>query len=214
MANMYPKNINEYMPTDSERIVYQELKNQLPDSFDVFYSVSWTSYNAGRLVKSEADFVVASPDYGFLCLEIKGGSSIRIEDNTWYLSDGLWPSQPLARWLPVGRSRASAWRSWGCVRGPTVPVLLGSMAVASLSSHAFCPPSSCPTHHSPRPDGSSRVPQGGGGEDVEESSQDPAQQPQHDLHHMKDEKPKHMDPGSNPLHLSLRVALKTCHSSC
>ena len=40
MANMYPKNINEYMPTDSERIVYQELKNQLPDSFDVFYSVA------------------------------------------------------------------------------------------------------------------------------------------------------------------------------
>ena len=84
---MYPKNINEYMPTDSERIVYQELKNQLPDSFDVFYSVSWTSYNAGRLEKSEADFVVVSPDYGFLCLEVKGGSGIRIEDGVWYLSD-------------------------------------------------------------------------------------------------------------------------------
>lgn len=89
MANMYPKNISEYLPTDSERIVYQELKNQLPDSFDVFYSVSWTSYQDGRLVKSEADFIVASPDYGFLCLEVKGGSSIRIEDNTWYLSDAV-----------------------------------------------------------------------------------------------------------------------------
>ena len=89
MANMYPKNINEYMPTDSERIVYQELKNQLPDTFDVFYSVSWTSYNAGRLEKSEADFVVVSPDYGFLCLEVKGGNGIRIEDNVWYLSDAV-----------------------------------------------------------------------------------------------------------------------------
>ena len=59
---MYPKNISEYLPTDSERIVYQELKNQLPDTFDVFYSVSWTSYYAGRLVKSEADFIVASRD--------------------------------------------------------------------------------------------------------------------------------------------------------
>ena len=87
MANMYPKNISEYMPTDSERIVYQELKNQLPDSFDVFYSVSWTSYQSGRLVKSEADFIIASPDYGFLCLEVKGGNEIRVEDNTWYLSD-------------------------------------------------------------------------------------------------------------------------------
>ena len=87
MANMYPKNISEYMPTDSERIVYQELKNQLPDSFDVFYSVSWTSYQSGKLVKSEADFIIASPDYGFLCLEVKGGNEIRVEDNIWYLSD-------------------------------------------------------------------------------------------------------------------------------
>ena len=89
MANMYPKNISEYLPTDSERIVYQELKNQLPDSFDVFYSVSWTSYQGGRLLKSEADFIVASPDYGFLSLEVKGGSSVRIEDNVWYLSDAV-----------------------------------------------------------------------------------------------------------------------------
>lgn len=89
MANMYPKNISEYMPTDSERIVYQELKNQLPDSFDVFYSVGWTNYHAGRLVKSEADFIVASPDHGFLCLEVKGGNGIRVEDNDWYLSDAV-----------------------------------------------------------------------------------------------------------------------------
>lgn len=87
MANMYPKNISEYMPTDSERIVYQELKNQLPDSFDVFYSVKWTSYENGTLVKSEADFIVASPDYGFLCLEVKGGTGIRVEDNIWYVAD-------------------------------------------------------------------------------------------------------------------------------
>ena len=87
MAKMYPKSISEYMPTDSERIVYQELKNQLPDSFDVFYSVKWTSRENGALVKSEADFIVASPDYGFLCLEVKGGTGIRIEDNVWYVSD-------------------------------------------------------------------------------------------------------------------------------
>ena len=36
MANMYPKNISEYLPTDSERIVYQELKNQFPDTLMSF----------------------------------------------------------------------------------------------------------------------------------------------------------------------------------
>jgi len=89
MAKMYPQNISEYMPTDSERIVYYELKNQLPDSFDVFYSVKWTSYENGTLTKSEADFIVASPDYGFLCLEVKGGSQIRVVDNKWYVADAI-----------------------------------------------------------------------------------------------------------------------------
>lgn len=90
MARMYPKNLSECMPTDSERIVFFELKNQLPDSFDVFYSVKWTTYDNGKLVKSEADFIVASPDYGFLCIEVKGGNDIRVdENNIWYVSDAV-----------------------------------------------------------------------------------------------------------------------------
>ena len=87
MANMYPKNIAEYTPEDSERIVYQELKNQLPRTWDVFYSVPWTAYKRGRRIKSEADFIVCSPEYGFLCLEVKGGNQIRKENDTWYLND-------------------------------------------------------------------------------------------------------------------------------
>lgn len=87
MAIMYPKSIAEYMPTESERIVYQELKNQLPDSFSVFYSVEWSTYKNGMLVKSEADFIIASPEYGYLCLEVKGGNGIRIENNVWFVKD-------------------------------------------------------------------------------------------------------------------------------
>lgn len=88
MAIMYPKNIAEYLPEDSERIVYLELKNQLPDTFEVFYSVKWTTYKKGKLIKSEADFIIASPDYGFLCLEVKGGNNITVDDdNNWKLID-------------------------------------------------------------------------------------------------------------------------------
>lgn len=86
---MYPKSISEYMPTDSERLVYYELKTQLPDSFEVFYSVNWTAVRNGSIVKSEADFIVTSPEYGFLCLEVKGGNSLRIEDNSWYIEDSI-----------------------------------------------------------------------------------------------------------------------------
>lgn len=97
MAVMYPKSIAEYMPTDSERIVYHALKTQLPDSFEVFYSVKWTDSEDGKLIKSEADFIVTNPEYGFLCLEVKGGSSIRVEDNVWYVGDDTRGERKLKR---------------------------------------------------------------------------------------------------------------------
>ena len=67
MAVMYPNNINEYLPTPSEKIVYDELKKQLPDSYEVFYSVEWSKDNNGKMEKSEADFIITHPNYGFIC---------------------------------------------------------------------------------------------------------------------------------------------------
>lgn len=87
MARMYPKNLNEYMPTDSERIVYYVLKNQLPDNYEVFYSVKWTSYEEGMLKKSEADFIVVCPEYGFICLEVKGGTEMHRDVDRWSIED-------------------------------------------------------------------------------------------------------------------------------
>lgn len=84
---MYPENLAEYHPTESERVIYEALRSQLPDTFEVFYSVQWSVWNNGTLQKSEADFIVTSPDYGYLCLEVKGGTGIRIKDNVWYVSD-------------------------------------------------------------------------------------------------------------------------------
>ena len=103
---MYPKDIAQYAPTDSEQIVYYELKQQLPDSFEVFYSVSWTMIKNGRREKSEADFVVVSPNYGFLCLEVKGGSGIRVEDNEWSLLDNVHGDRKLPR-SPYEQAEAS-----------------------------------------------------------------------------------------------------------
>ena len=85
---MYPQNISEYLPTDSERIFYNALKNQLPDTYEIFYSVHWSQYKNGVRQTSESDFIVTSPDYGYICLEVKGGNQIRIEgNNNWYVID-------------------------------------------------------------------------------------------------------------------------------
>lgn len=97
MAIMYPSNLNEYMPTDSERDVYQALKTQLPDSYTVFYSVAWTAASKSKLEKSEADFIVVDPKYGFLCLEVKGGARIWIDGEEWHIADGFYGERKLAR---------------------------------------------------------------------------------------------------------------------
>ena len=106
MAIMYPKNIAQYAPTDSEQLVYYELQHQLPDSFEVFYSVSWTYSKNGKREKSEADFVVLSPDYGFLCLEVKGGYGIRVDDNEWTILDHTYGDRKLSR-SPYEQAEAS-----------------------------------------------------------------------------------------------------------
>ena len=95
MAIMYPRNISEYILTDSEQQVYYALKTQLPDTYEVFYSVSWTTFEKGHVAKSEADFIILDPDNGFLCLEVKGGS-IRVEDNEWYVSDSFYGERKLS----------------------------------------------------------------------------------------------------------------------
>ena len=94
---MFPKNISEYMPTESERIVYEELKKQLPDTYMVFYSVEWSKDVNGRRESSEADFIITNPNYGFICLEVKGGSRIYIEDNEWYVEDNVYGARKLKR---------------------------------------------------------------------------------------------------------------------
>ncbi len=106
MAIMYPKNIAQYAPTESEQIVYYALQQQLPDSFEVFYSVSWTYTKNGKKEKSEADFVVLSPNYGFLCLEVKGGHGIRVVNNEWILLDNVHGDRRLPR-SPYDQAEAS-----------------------------------------------------------------------------------------------------------
>ena len=53
----------------------------------VFYSVEWNRKRKdGSLEKSEADFIIENPKYGFLCLEVKGGSHMEISpEGVWTL---------------------------------------------------------------------------------------------------------------------------------
>ncbi|MBZ4670320.1 MAG: hypothetical protein JG769_624 [Oscillospiraceae bacterium] len=87
MAIMHPTQIPETYHAYSEVKFFNACKEQLSDKYHVFYSVRWYSTNNGVREDSECDFLIFHPDYGFLCVEVKGGTGIRVEDGLWFLVD-------------------------------------------------------------------------------------------------------------------------------
>ncbi|MBP2640447.1 MAG: hypothetical protein H6Q66_1398 [Firmicutes bacterium] len=87
MAIMHPAQIPEGYHAYSEVKFFNACKEQLPNKYHVFYSVRWYSTNNGVREDSECDFLIFNPDYGFLCVEVKGGTGMRVEDGVWYLID-------------------------------------------------------------------------------------------------------------------------------
>jgi hypothetical protein len=58
---------------DAEHKVFAALRDDLPDEWEVFHQVSWLERDAATgAADGEIDFVVAHPDRGIVCLEVKG----------------------------------------------------------------------------------------------------------------------------------------------
>lgn len=90
MAIMHPSDISKRRHVPSEEKFFNACRDMLPDKYHVFFSVRWYSEENGQRIDSECDFLIFNPDYGFLCVECKGGAGIYVDDGTWYLkeSDG------------------------------------------------------------------------------------------------------------------------------
>ncbi len=87
MAIMHPSDITKRKHVKSEEKFFIACRDQLSDKYHVFFSVRWYSEENGTRVDSECDFLIFNPDYGFLCVECKGGRGIYVEDDTWYLEE-------------------------------------------------------------------------------------------------------------------------------
>lgn len=93
MAEMFPSPLPEWVRQDPKRKaevrVYEALREQLPNSYKVFYSFSWVARRRdGRAWDGESDFVIAHSK-GVLLIEVKGGGIAR-DDRTgvWTSTDG------------------------------------------------------------------------------------------------------------------------------
>lgn len=87
MAIMHPASIIESAHVKSEVKFYKACRDQLSDKYHVFYSVRWYSENNGIREDSECDFLIFNPNYGFICIEVKGGYSITVNGGEWRLDD-------------------------------------------------------------------------------------------------------------------------------
>lgn len=86
MAIMHPSDIASRKHVPSEEKFFNACRDQLSDKYHVFFSVRWYSEENGIRIDSECDFLVFNPDYGYLCIECKGGKGIYADDrDEWYL---------------------------------------------------------------------------------------------------------------------------------
>lgn len=62
------------LPSQGEAKVYRALRDNLPGSYLVLFQVGWIlRREAERAQDGETDFLICHPDYGYLCVEVKGG---------------------------------------------------------------------------------------------------------------------------------------------
>lgn len=99
MAVMHPVDIENYDYTPTEKEMYYALKEQLPDKYQVFYSVRWFETVDNKRIDSESDFLIFDPSFGFITLEVKGGTGITVENGNWTLIEDYSPSNSSSRAL-------------------------------------------------------------------------------------------------------------------
>lgn len=90
MARMYPAQVPLDCRSNAERKVFHALKDLLPDTYLVFYSVPMYREirSHGGLSDGEVDFLIAHPEHGIIVMEVKGGGILHeTETQQWFSVD-------------------------------------------------------------------------------------------------------------------------------
>jgi hypothetical protein len=73
----------------AEAKVYRALRDKLPQDYVVFFQVGWILRREDEQAKDgETDFLICHPDFGYLCIEVKGGGiGFEATSGEWYSVD-------------------------------------------------------------------------------------------------------------------------------
>jgi hypothetical protein len=92
MATLIP-DLSEHrldeLPSQAEARVYLALRDHLPLDYMVFFQVGWILRREAEQARDgETDFLICHPDYGYLCVEVKGGGvGFDADTGEWYSID-------------------------------------------------------------------------------------------------------------------------------
>ncbi len=93
MAQIYPsKQYTDFHKSTGEEIAYDELQDQLPDSYKIYHSEDWfraMDQSNRDQPRGEIDFLVCHQEYGIFALEVKGGGIEYdpAKDQWWTIND-------------------------------------------------------------------------------------------------------------------------------
>lgn len=98
-ARMIPATLKDDTPSEAERLLFPRLRDQLGNEFTVFHSLSFTGRNQqGNPLDVEIDFLVYSPDFGFLIIEAKDGLiEYDGSTDTWYQNKRALSQSPFSQ---------------------------------------------------------------------------------------------------------------------
>lgn len=89
MAKIFPKTLDSYanmeLPT-AEVQLFRKFCQELQDDYHIFYRFRWHNPELEKPI-GEIDFVIAHPERGYICLEVKGGKC------SYDPSTGIWKSK-------------------------------------------------------------------------------------------------------------------------
>jgi hypothetical protein len=84
MAKMFPPVFGDDHGSRAERVMFEALAKELPDTFRCYHSKQTLIMGRHSLQEGEIDFVILHPQYGLLTLEVKGGGISRNEQGSWF----------------------------------------------------------------------------------------------------------------------------------
>lgn len=111
MARMIPSIVPEQTQSSAEKQLFPLMRDSLADDFTIFHSFNLLVKNREKkFIDGEIDFLVFSPKYGFLVLEVKGGSIIYDGD------EGIWYQNEHPIQDPFEQARASKFKLQSFIR--------------------------------------------------------------------------------------------------